>query len=107
MSMVPLDAVPEELSAAELSAEERQRYARHLSLPELGLEGQKRLRSASVLCVGTGGLGSPLLLYLAAAGVGRIEDSGLCTSCRVDEFFSHRAERGRTGRFGVVLEVLE
>jgi len=65
--MVPLDAVPEALSA-----EERQRYARHLSLPELGLEGQKRLRSASVLCVGTGGLGSPLLLYLAAAGVGRI-----------------------------------
>jgi len=44
---------------------------------------------------------------LRAAGVGRIEDSGLCTSCRVDEFFSHRAERGRTGRFGVVLEVLE
>lgn len=44
---------------------------------------------------------------LDAAGVGRIEDSGLCTACRLDEFFSHRAEHGRTGRFGVVLEVLE
>ena len=56
----------------ELSAEERARYARHLSLPELGLEGQERLKRASVLCVGSGGLGSSLLLYLAAAGVGRI-----------------------------------
>ncbi len=44
---------------------------------------------------------------LCAAGVERVEDSGLCTSCRVDEFFSHRAERGRTGRFGVVIELLE
>lgn len=57
---------------AELSAEECARYARHLSLPELGLEGQQRLKRASVLCVGSGGLGSSLLLYLAAAGVGRI-----------------------------------
>ena len=55
-----------------MSAEERERYARHLMLPEVGLDGQKRLKTASVLCVGSGGLGSPLLLYLAAAGVGRI-----------------------------------
>ena len=55
-----------------LSADERGRYARHLILPEVGVEGQKRLKAASVLCIGTGGLGSPLLLYLAAAGVGRI-----------------------------------
>lgn len=48
------------------------RYARHLILEEVGVEGQRRLKGASVLCVGTGGLGSPLLLYLAAAGVGRI-----------------------------------
>ena len=58
--------------AVDLSAEERARYARHLTLPEVGLAGQQRLKAASVLCVGSGGLGSPLLLYLAAAGVGRI-----------------------------------
>ena len=56
----------------QLSQEEYGRYARHLILPEVGLEGQKRLKAASVLCIGTGGLGSPLLLYLAAAGIGRI-----------------------------------
>ena len=56
----------------DLSAEERGRYARHLTLPEFGVSGQQRLKTASVLCVGAGGLGSPLLLYLAAAGVGRI-----------------------------------
>src|ERR1051325_3764630 len=56
----------------ELSADELRRYARHLSLPEVGLEGQKRIRAASVLCVGAGGLGSPVGMYLAAAGVGRL-----------------------------------
>ncbi len=55
-----------------LSNDEIARYSRHLILPEVGMEGQKKLKDASVLCVGTGGLGSPLLLYLAAAGVGRI-----------------------------------
>ena len=55
-----------------LSADERGRYARHLILPEVGLAGQERLKAAAVLCVGAGGLGSPLLLYLAAAGIGRI-----------------------------------
>src|SRR5262249_30303717 len=49
-----------------------ERYGRHLVLPEVGAEGQKKLKAASVLLVGTGGLGSPLGLYLAAAGVGRI-----------------------------------
>ena len=60
------------MSIEELSGEERSRYARHLMLPEVGQAGQERLKAASVLCVGAGGLGSPLLLYLAAAGVGRI-----------------------------------
>jgi molybdopterin/thiamine biosynthesis adenylyltransferase/rhodanese-related sulfurtransferase len=55
-----------------LSKEEYERYSRHIILPEVGLEGQKKLKAAKVLCIGTGGLGSPLLLYLAAAGVGRI-----------------------------------
>lgn len=56
----------------QLSKEELERYSRHLILPEVGLEGQKKLKAASVLCIGTGGLGAPLTMYLAAAGVGRI-----------------------------------
>jgi sulfur-carrier protein adenylyltransferase/sulfurtransferase len=60
------------LDEIELTKEDYQRYSRHIILPEVGLDGQKRLKAASVLCIGTGGLGSPLLLYLAAAGIGRI-----------------------------------
>jgi sulfur-carrier protein adenylyltransferase/sulfurtransferase len=60
------------LEEIELNKDDYGRYARHIILPEVGLEGQKRLKVASVLCIGTGGLGSPLLLYLAAAGIGRI-----------------------------------
>lgn len=60
------------LDEIQLTKEEYERYSRHIILPEVGLEGQKRLKAASVLCIGTGGLGAPLLLYLAAAGVGRI-----------------------------------
>src|ERR671921_1114394 len=55
-----------------LSADELQRYARHLSLPEVGVAGQAKLKSSRVLLVGAGGLGSPVALYLAAAGVGTI-----------------------------------
>lgn len=60
------------LEEINLSKDDYARYARHIILPEVGVEGQKKLKAASVLCIGTGGLGSPLLLYLAAAGIGRI-----------------------------------
>jgi len=56
----------------ELSNDEIARYSRHLILEEVGMDGQRKLKAGRVLCIGTGGLGSPLLLYLAAAGVGRI-----------------------------------
>jgi adenylyltransferase/sulfurtransferase len=56
----------------ELNGDEIRRYSRHLTLPEVGLEGQKKICSASVLCIGAGGLGSPIAMYLAAAGIGKL-----------------------------------
>src|SRR5215475_13360872 len=56
----------------ELNNDEIRRYSRHLILPEVGLGGQKKICSKSVLCIGAGGLGSPIAMYLAAAGIGKI-----------------------------------
>src|SRR5215212_10968833 len=65
-------AVEAPVAPATLSKDEILRYSRHLIMPEVGMEGQLKLKAAKVLLIGTGGLGAPLGLYLAAAGVGRI-----------------------------------
>jgi adenylyltransferase/sulfurtransferase len=78
--MVSIERIaPEEVR---LSHDEVRRYSRHLIMPEVGIQGQRKLKAASVLLIGTGGLGSPLALYLAAAGIGRI---GLVDYDVVDE----------------------
>src|SRR6202012_3546814 len=66
MTELPAVALPA------LNNDEIARYSRHLILPEVGMEGQQKLKAARVLCVGTGGLGSPLAFYLAAAGIGTL-----------------------------------
>jgi sulfur-carrier protein adenylyltransferase/sulfurtransferase len=65
-------AINESAALPELTPDDLSRYSRHLILPEVGMEGQRRLKAAKVLCVGTGGLGSPLAFYLAAAGIGTL-----------------------------------
>ena len=70
-----------------LSQDEQNRYLRQTMLPEIGIAGQERLKASSILCIGTGGLGSPALLYLAAAGVGHI---GLIDPDHVDHSNLHR-----------------
>jgi adenylyltransferase/sulfurtransferase len=82
----------------ELSKEEIARYSRHLILEDVGMEGQRKLKGGKVLCIGTGGLGSPLLLYLAAAGVGRI---GLVDFDVVDESNLQRQIIHGTSKVGV------
>jgi adenylyltransferase/sulfurtransferase len=77
-----ISRINETTSAQNLSSPEMRRYARHLIMPEVTVEGQRKLKASRVLAIGTGGLGSPLLAYLAAAGVGRL---GIVDFDRVDE----------------------
>ena len=98
--------------AAELSVDEVQRYSRHLIIPDVGMAGQKRLKNAKVLVVGAGGLGSPALLYLAAAGVGTL---GIVDFDTVDESnlqrqiihgaVRHRQVQGRVRRATSIAEI--
>lgn len=84
---MPLPSFPPEVTATGFTPAELKRYSRHLILPELGVVGQQRLKSARVLIVGAGGLGSPVGMYLAAAGIGTI---GLVDFDSVDESNLHR-----------------
>ena len=77
-----ISRINETTPAQTLSSPEMRRYARHLIMPEVTVEGQRKLKASRVLAIGTGGLGSPLLAYLAAAGVGRL---GIVDFDRVDE----------------------
>jgi adenylyltransferase/sulfurtransferase len=79
---MPATLEARETELPKLTNEEISRYSRHLILPEVGIEGQQKLKAAKVLCVGTGGLGAPLALYLAAAGIGTL---GLIDFDVVDE----------------------
>ena len=80
-----------------LNKDEILRYSRHLIMPEVGMEGQQKLKAARVLCIGTGGLGSPLALYLAAAGVGTL---GLVDFDVVDYHEPAAADHSFDGRRG-------
>jgi len=80
-------AAAETAPLPELTHDEIRRYSRHLILEDVGIEGQRRLKAARVLCIGSGGLGSPALVYLAAAGVGTI---GVIDNDVVDESNLHR-----------------
>jgi adenylyltransferase/sulfurtransferase len=94
---IPLQRI--EPTAVDLSHEEILRYSRHLIMPEVGLAGQKKLKAASVLLIGTGGLGSPLAIYLAAAGIGKI---GLVDYDVVDRSNLHRQVIHGTASLGVL-----
>ena len=82
MSAPPVKLPPLVDPAANLTVDEVRRYSRHLIIPDVAMDGQKRLKNAKVLCIGAGGLGSPALMYLAAAGVGTL---GIVEFDTVDE----------------------
>ncbi len=104
-SIVP----PADAAASPLSAAQAQRYARHLRLPEIGVEGQRKLKDARILCVGAGGLGSPACLYLAAAGVGTlaIVDDDVVDLSNLQRQILHASDRVGTAKVDSAAQTLE
>src|SRR5258706_851624 len=94
--MATITKIPE-TQPVTLSNEEILRYSRHLIMPEVGMAGQEKLKAARVLCIGAGGLGSPIALYLAAAGVGTL---GIVDFDAVDVSNLHRQIIHFTGDVG-------
>src|SRR5207244_10720393 len=86
-----------EIAPVSLNNDEILRYSRHLIMPEVGMDGQLKLKAAKVLCIGAGGLGSPLALYLGAAGVGRV---GIVDFGAVGYRYVHRAITNATADVG-------
>ena len=91
----PTTGIKEQGALPELSGDEIKRYSRHLIMPEVGVEGQRKLKAAKVLCIGAGGLGSPAAMYLAAAGIGTI---GIVDFDVVDFSESAAADHSRHAR---------
>ena len=99
----PVSLPPLVEPAESLTVDEVRRYSRHLIMPDVGMAGQKRLKNAKVLCVGAGGLGSPALMYLAAAGVGTlgIVDFDVVDVSNLQRQIIHGHERHRPAEGGV------